>query len=96
MTTIHADELRPGDVVDYHGQRHCVTQIDRHGGWSFRVAFDDPSWAIALGETDLVVVDRLRGADLGETKSGVVEGEPGIVQTRPHVCPRRRPVSPLS
>jgi hypothetical protein len=58
MTTIHADELRPGDVVDYHGQRHCVTHIDRHGGWAFSVAFDDAGWAIALGETDLLVVDR--------------------------------------
>ena len=58
MTTIHADELRPGDVVDYHGQSHCVTDIDRHGGWSFPVAFDDAGWAIALGENDLVVVDR--------------------------------------
>jgi hypothetical protein len=58
MTTIHADELRPGDVVDYHGQRHCVTHIERHGGWAFPIAFDDAGWAIALGETDLMVVDR--------------------------------------
>jgi hypothetical protein len=58
MTTIHAGELRPGDIVDYHGQRHRVTHIDRNGGWAFSVAFDDAGWAIALGETDLLVVDR--------------------------------------
>jgi len=57
-TTIHTDELRPGDIVDYHGQRHCVTHIDRHGGWAFSVAFDDAGWAIALGGTEVLAVDR--------------------------------------
>jgi hypothetical protein len=57
-TTIHTEELRPGDVVDYHGQRHRVTRIDRHGGWAFSVAFDDTGWAIALGGTEVLVVVR--------------------------------------
>jgi hypothetical protein len=58
MTTIHADELRPGDIVDYHGQRHCVAHIDWQGGWAFPVAFDDAGWAIALGEIEVLNVDR--------------------------------------
>jgi hypothetical protein len=57
MTTIHTDELRPGDVVDYHGTTHCVTHVDRRAGWSWSVAADDDGWAIALG-SDVVVVQR--------------------------------------
>ncbi|MBA3287952.1 MAG: hypothetical protein H0U21_08010 [Acidimicrobiia bacterium] len=57
MTTIHADELRAGDIVDDHGQRHHLTRIDRRDGWAFPVAFDDTGWAMAIGH-DLVVVDR--------------------------------------
>lgn len=57
MTTIHADELQAGDIVDDHGQRHHLTRIDRRDGWAFPVAFDDTGWAMAIGH-DLVVVDR--------------------------------------
>lgn len=57
MITIHAQELRAGDVVDYHGQRHRVTHVDRRDGWAWPVAFDDAGWAMALGD-DVIVVDR--------------------------------------
>jgi hypothetical protein len=57
MTTIHAHDLRAGDIVDYHGQRHRLTHVDRHAGWAWPVAFDDTGWAMALGH-DLVVVHR--------------------------------------
>jgi hypothetical protein len=57
MTTLHAYELHPGDIVDYHGQPHHVTRVDRNQGWAWPVAFDDTGWAMALGN-DLVLVDR--------------------------------------
>jgi hypothetical protein len=57
MTTIHAYELHPGDIVDYHGQPHHVTHVDRNQGWAWPVAFDDTGWAMALGN-DVVLVDR--------------------------------------
>ena len=57
MITIHADELRTGDVVDYQGELHTVAHIDREVGWAWPVAFDDAGWAIALG-ADVVCLDR--------------------------------------
>ncbi len=57
MTTIHADELRAGDVVEYHGAPHRVSHVERGAGWAWPVAFDDEGWAIALGH-GLVVIDR--------------------------------------
>jgi hypothetical protein len=27
MITIHANEIRPGDVVEYAGERHAVTCV---------------------------------------------------------------------
>jgi hypothetical protein len=57
MTTIHADELRPGDVLDYHGQRRVVGRIHRSQGAAWPVASDDTGWAIALGR-ELVLVHR--------------------------------------
>jgi len=57
MTTIHADELRPGDVVEYQGVRHVVSHIHRSGGGAWPVASDDAGWAIALGR-QLVAVER--------------------------------------
>lgn len=56
MTTIHADELQPGDVVDHHGERHRVARIDRRSGWAFPIAFDGTGWALALGHGELLVV----------------------------------------
>jgi hypothetical protein len=49
MMTIHADELRPGDVVAYDGHYRKVTHVDRRGGWAWPVAADDSGWAMALG-----------------------------------------------
>jgi hypothetical protein len=58
MTTIHADELQTGDVVEYLGTPHRVAHIDRHAGWAWPVAYDDRGWAIALGGQDVLVVTR--------------------------------------
>jgi hypothetical protein len=57
MTTIYADDLQPGDVVDYDGHPHHVAHVDRRDGWAWPVAFDDTGWAMALGH-DLVAVHR--------------------------------------
>ena len=57
MTTIYADGLQPGDIVDDHGQPHRVTHVDRRSGWAWPIAFDDAGWAMALGHF-LVVVHR--------------------------------------
>jgi hypothetical protein len=48
MTTIHADDLQPGDVVIYDGRHHQIVRINRLDGWSWPVAADDTGWAIAL------------------------------------------------
>jgi hypothetical protein len=45
---IHADELRPGDVVAYHGHRRRITNISRRDGWAWPIAADGTGWAIAL------------------------------------------------
>lgn len=55
MTEIHADELRPGDIVDYHGQRYVVCRIDRRDGAAWPVASDGAGWAIALGREPIRV-----------------------------------------
>jgi preprotein translocase subunit YajC len=58
MTTIHADELRPGDdIVDDGGFHHRVTHIECRSGWAFPIAFSDDGWAIAVGH-QLLNVDR--------------------------------------
>jgi hypothetical protein len=57
MTTIYADDLQPGDVVDYQGHLHQVVHVDRAAGWAWPVAFDDSGWAMALGH-HLVAVHR--------------------------------------
>ena len=57
MTAIHADELRPGDVFEYHGKRHVVSRIDRIDGAAWPIACDGDGWAIALGR-ELVLVER--------------------------------------
>jgi hypothetical protein len=59
MTTIHADELQPGDVVAYGGQRHLITDIECRDGWAWPVAADGTGWAIALGHQ---LIDVLRNA----------------------------------
>jgi hypothetical protein len=55
MTTIYADDLQPGDVVDYQGHPHQVAHIDRRNGWAWPVAFDDAGWAMALGHDPVAV-----------------------------------------
>ena len=49
MTTIPADEIRPGDVVVHGGRDHRITHVDRRPGWAWPIAVDDTGWAIALG-----------------------------------------------
>jgi hypothetical protein len=58
MTTIHANELQPGDVVVYGGNHHVITHVERQNGWAWPVAADGTGWAIALGR-QLVEVLRL-------------------------------------
>jgi len=49
MTRIHADELRPGDVVACGGECHRITHVDRGAGWAFPIAGDGCGWGMALG-----------------------------------------------
>ena len=58
MTTtisIHADELRPGDLLDYCGRPHRITDVVRRSGWSWPIAVDGTGWGIALGDGPLSV-----------------------------------------
>jgi hypothetical protein len=58
MTTtisIHADELRPGDLLDYGGRPHRITDVIRRTGFSWPIAVDGTGWAMALGERPLSV-----------------------------------------
>ena len=55
MTRIHTRDLRPGDVVDYHGHPHRVSHVNRRAGWAWPVAFDDAGWAVALGNAVVVL-----------------------------------------
>ena len=57
MFEIHADEIQPGDVVEYGGCLHLVSHVDRRAGWSWPIAADDTGWAIALDHR-LVTVQR--------------------------------------
>lgn len=63
MTTIRADEIEVGDVVDYLGAPHRVSHVDHRAGWAWAVAYDDAGWAMAIGH-DLVVVHRADGTPL--------------------------------
>jgi hypothetical protein len=58
MTTIHADQLQPGDLVVYGGHRHLITHVEHCAGWAWPIAADGTGWAIALGR-QLVDVERL-------------------------------------
>jgi hypothetical protein len=48
MIDVHADELRPGDLVDYRGRPHRITDVVRRAGWAWPIAVDGTGWAIAL------------------------------------------------
>jgi hypothetical protein len=56
MCKIHADELKPGDVVEYGGEFHAVRRVDRRPGWAWPIATDDHGWAIALSHQFVDVV----------------------------------------
>jgi hypothetical protein len=56
MTTIHADELQPGDLVVYGGLRHLITDVEHRPGWAWPIAADGTGWAIALGNQLVDVV----------------------------------------
>jgi hypothetical protein len=45
---IHADEIRPGDVITYGGRPRRITQVDHRSGWTWPIASDGTGWAIAL------------------------------------------------
>ena len=53
--SIHADELRPGDLLDYDGRPHRITDVVRRPGSSWPFAVDGTGWAIALGNRPLRV-----------------------------------------
>ena len=55
MTTILANDLEPGDVVDYHGELHRITRVNHDAGWAWPVAYDGAGWAMALGNDPVVV-----------------------------------------
>ena len=57
VTTIHADELQPGDCLVWNGHNHIIAFIDRQDGWSWPIAGDETGWAIAL-DHHLIDVDR--------------------------------------
>ena len=57
MTTIHADQLQPGDVVVYDGNQRQITHVERRRGWAWPIAADGSGWAIALGH-QLIEVHR--------------------------------------
>ena len=52
---ITADQVRAGDIVEYGGVRHLVTEVRRPVGAAWPVACDGAGWAIALGSQPLVV-----------------------------------------
>ena len=58
MTTIYADEIRPGDIVVYAGHDRRITHVDRRAGWAWPIAADDTGWAMALDHR-LIDVHRL-------------------------------------
>jgi hypothetical protein len=57
MTTIHADELQPGDALVWDGHNHRIIHVDRRDGWAWPIAGDETGWAIALDD-HLIDVDR--------------------------------------
>jgi hypothetical protein len=55
VVIIQADQIRPGDIVEYHGVRHLVSEVRRERGSAWPVACDATGWAIALGTQPLIV-----------------------------------------
>ena len=52
---IEAEQVRAGDIVEYGGVRHLVTEVRRPSGASWPLACDGAGWAIALGHQQVVV-----------------------------------------
>lgn len=52
---IAAQQLREGDIVEYGGARHLVTEIRRPCGAAWPLAVDRDGWGIALGSQQLHV-----------------------------------------
>jgi hypothetical protein len=61
---IKAEQIREGDIVEYGGVRHVITEIRRPGGGAWSVACDGAGWAIALGAQLIEVIGRGRPASL--------------------------------
>jgi len=55
ITTIHADEVQPGDVVMYDGHPHQIARVDRRDGWAWPIAADDTGWGIALAHEPICI-----------------------------------------
>ena len=53
--SISANQLRTGDVVDYGGRWHRVTDVVRRVGGAWPIAVDNTGWAIALGDRPVTV-----------------------------------------
>jgi hypothetical protein len=49
-TSVHGNELRPGDLLDYEGRAHRITDVVWRPGWSWPIALDGTGWAIALSD----------------------------------------------
>jgi hypothetical protein len=56
--TIHADEIRVGDIVVYDGCPHRIARIERHEGWAWPVAVDGSGWGFAIDHQPVDVVLR--------------------------------------
>lgn len=52
---IKAEQVRAGDIVEYGGERHLVTEVRHPCGAAWPMACDGAGWAIALGAQPLVV-----------------------------------------
>jgi hypothetical protein len=55
MTAMRGDEVHPGDAIDYHGELHHITCVERRDGWAWPIAYDDAGWAMALGRNVVVL-----------------------------------------
>jgi hypothetical protein len=52
---IEAEQVLAGDIVEYCGVCHLVTEVRRPSGASWPVACDGAGWAIALGHQRISV-----------------------------------------
>lgn len=61
---VEAEQIRIGDIVEYGGVRHVVTEVRRPTGAAWPMACDGAGWAIALGSQPLAVERAQRAAML--------------------------------